>query len=207
MIVKNYSEGKYPYVVIDDWFTPEEEENVWKELDFITQPNLMSSPTDAKAYVALDANKKPKAKHLKLFIHDLYSAQGREYSHIYQLAGKQKTETFENEIVKKGLPDHHESFAGCRSVNCLVSYYENSDYYKSHADSCNYTTFVWMHKEPKSFTGGNLVLPNSDDTIECINNRLLLIPSFYQHSVTEVNQNAQSKVGYGRYCISTFWKF
>ena len=208
MIVKNYNiDGKYPYVVIDDWYTPEEEENVWKELDFITQPNLMSKPTDPKSHAALDSNKKPLAKHLKLFTSDLYTPEGRKYSHISLLAGKQKTEKFEDEIVKNGLPDHHQSFVNCSKVNCLISYYENSDYYKSHADSFNYTTFIWLYKKPKSFTGGNLVLTNSNDTIECVNNRLLLIPSFYQHSVTEVNQSAQSKVGYGRYCISTFWNF
>jgi|10_taG_2_1085330.scaffolds.fasta_scaffold176420_1 Rps23 Pro-64 3,4-dihydroxylase Tpa1-like proline 4-hydroxylase len=207
MIIKKYNtEGKYPYFIVDNWYTPEEEEKIWKELDFITQPNIMLKSTDAKSHVALDSDKKPLAKHLKIFMSELYTTEGRKYSHILQSLSKQRNEKFV-EIIKDVLPDHYQSFIGCEKVNCLISYYENSDYYKSHYDTVNYTTFIWLYKKPKSFTGGNLVLTNSNDTIECVNNRLLMIPSFYQHSVTEVNQSSQSKIGYGRYSISTFWNF
>ena len=199
------TEGKYPYLIIDNWYTPEEEKKIWKELDFITQTDVMLKPTDPRAHAAHDSEEKPLAKHFKIFLGELYTTEGRKYSHILQLLSKQKTKKFVTEIVKNALPDHSSYFEKCNSANCLISYYEDGDYYKSHFDVVNYTTFVWLYKEPKNFTGGNLVLTGPNETVECINNRLLLIPSFYYHAVTEVNQNSSSKVGYGRYCISTFW--
>ena len=68
-------------------------------------------------------------------------------------------EVFENKlktIVDNTLVPDETSF---------LSYYEDGDYFKPHEDNCKLTVLNWMYKEPKRFTGGDLVFPDYNKTI------------------------------------------
>lgn len=92
----------------------------------------------------------------------------------------------------------------------LVSYYENSNYYKEHTDDSLFTALYYVHKQPRKYYGGEIVFnyrgveysPATD------NNRLIIFPAIVKHRVEPVSIDPEyANNGYGRYCISTFmWK-
>ena len=98
-------------------------------------------------------------------------------------------------------------FFGLNKFSTLISYYKDGDSYKPHVDDSIYTVLVYVHKTPKKFTGGELILNSYIDgkyaTIECINNRAIIFPSITPHSVTRVNLEKDSGED-GRFCISQF---
>lgn len=77
----------------------------------------------------------------------------------------------------------------------LVSYYEDSGYYKSHIDEAIITVIHYLWKEPKTFKGGELFFGDFEVPIE--NNCLLIFPSITFHEVKPLT-------GYGRYAITQF---
>ena len=88
----------------------------------------------------------------------------------------------------------------------LVSYYEENDHYKPHHDVFLWTCQIWMVKEPRLFDGGNFILNESETEIKLKNNRLVMFPSCYLHSVTPIKFHTKPKeIGYGRYTITHFY--
>ena len=61
---------------------------------------------------------------------------------------------------------------------------------------------TWYYKEPKKFTGGELIFTDFDYTIPCKKNYTIIFPSFLRHKVNEVNVEED---GYGRFTITNFW--
>ena len=64
-------------------------------------------------------------------------------------------------------------------------------------------SFLWFFKEPKKFTGGNLILKDFDLEIEVKNNMVIYMPSIYVHEVTPIVMDEKDR-GYGRYSMSQF---
>tara|TARA_B100000035_G_scaffold270864_1_gene245377 strand:- start:48 stop:653 length:606 start_codon:yes stop_codon:yes gene_type:complete len=86
----------------------------------------------------------------------------------------------------------------------LLSYYDSGDRYRSHYDVAMFTTLVWLWKEPKAFTGGDLKLDEYDYTIEAENNCGVIFLSPDVHSVSPVAMTHREMHNSGRYCISHF---
>lgn len=84
----------------------------------------------------------------------------------------------------------------------MVSYYENSDYYKPHKDMSLFTSLIWLNKDPQEFTGGDLTFTTHQHTIEYKNNRCVIFPSVTTHEVSEIKMKEGGSNG--RYCISVF---
>ena len=106
-------------------------------------------------------------------------------------------EVFENKlktIVDNTLVPDETSF---------LSYYEDGDYFKPHEDNCKLTVLNWMYKEPKRFTGGNLVFPDYNKTIELESNKVIIFPSKITHAVNTTSMDEKYK-GMGRWCITYF---
>jgi hypothetical protein len=91
----------------------------------------------------------------------------------------------------------------------LLSYYENSDYYKPHNDITVFTILNYFFVEPKQFEGGNVRLfscnsPKTAD-IEIKNNRVIIIAGCTLHEVTKINSKLNDSLnGNGRYCNAIF---
>lgn len=73
----------------------------------------------------------------------------------------------------------------------LVSAYGNGDYYNSHKDQNGVCSFNYMLcHEPKMFRGGEFVLEGfngeEQEIVEFKNNRLVVFPSDYLHSVKPI---------------------
>lgn len=189
------------FLVIDDFYTEDEQIDIWKELDFLTYDRKLMPPEETGTAHDVDTGK-PLKKNSAIFLDGIYAR--RELSNILNLNRK----LFSQEIIDEfnGMDNcfkyiHHTNYDAT-----LISYYEEKDYYKAHTDSSILTYLYWCHKEPKKFEGGDLILPEIDEGITYKNNRLVIFPSWRLHEVTPIKmiEEVESYSGYGRYCITNF---
>jgi len=92
-------------------------------------------------------------------------------------------------------------------LSVLYSHYDENEYYKSHSDSSKITSISWIYKEPKGFTGGDLIFTEYDITIPCDNNTTIIFPGNIKHEVTKVSLIDKENVGkgFGRFSVTGFW--
>ena len=186
--------------VIDETFNTEEYNKILNECLFLCSPNKLLPPEKTAAAKNTDGELRKSNK--GLFLTEVYN--NHNISDII---------TFSKKLVNKDLFDffaEHDYFykaaLNCRDMFTLLSYYENSDYYKPHTDNATITFITWIFQEPKAFNGGNLIL-NYDKSIDCVTNRTVIFPSFIKHEVTPVimeEEKLNQKLG--RFTISQFFQ-
>jgi hypothetical protein len=187
---------KFPYLKVKNFFNPEELRLIWQELEFLTNFDKLDPPDQT-------GQQDPHMKNnVGVFLDGIYSS--RKYSNILKVNRK----LFSQEIVAafESLHYTHKNYSNCDKDSTLVSYYENSGYYKSHQDLCVNTSIVWIFKEPKRFTGGNFIFTEFGETVEIENNMMIMFPSCVYHEVTpiEIPIDIVPYTGYGRYAITNF---
>lgn len=178
-----------PHCVVHDYYTQQELDLLWTELDFLKGKLLPPEQTGT----AVGQNGKPKKRNRGAFIDDLYTK--RELSNILQLNRK----IGNVEIIQKILGQHwfynYLKPSDRLKDRTLVSYYEDGDYYEPHTDSATVTVISYHWKEPKPFEGGDLYF--GDYKVPLENNCLLIFPSCTEHEVKPVK-------GSGRYAVTQF---
>jgi len=198
----NKDDPVYPFVVVDNWYTPNEEKAVWKELDFFSTTPKDQTDRAENTIVARDFDGSPKSKAYRFYIDDFYNK--REISPILNCTYKQKTPEFHN-IITECMP-YARSFLTSNSDNSLISYYEEKDHYRPHHDTSLWTCLIWMVKEPKLFDGGDFILDDPKIKINLKNNRMIMFPCCFLHSVTPIKFHTKpQETGYGKYTITHFY--
>jgi Rps23 Pro-64 3,4-dihydroxylase Tpa1-like proline 4-hydroxylase len=190
------SAKKFPYLKVRNFFNPEELRLVWQELDFLTHFDKMNPPSQT-------GQKDPHMKNnVGVFLEQVYV--DRKYSNILRLNRK----LFSDVIISsyESLHYTHRYLGACNSDSTLVSYYENSGYYKSHMDLSVVTSIIWLYKEPKRFEGGDLIFTNFEETVNVENNMMIMFPSCVHHEVTSIEMpiDVVPYTGYGRYALTNF---
>lgn len=186
----------FPYLLIRNFYDEEELRGIWEELKFFTYKNKLLSPSKT-------GQTNPLAKkNSGLFLDQVFS--DRRYSNILRANRK----LFTSQIMKI-YADLHFTYENIMQANfdtTLISYYEDTSYYKPHHDQAAITALTWFFKEPKAFTGGDLIFTKFNETIEIENNMLLIFPSVVTHEVTPVQMGSNNTKfsGLGRYCMSQF---
>jgi len=192
----------FPFLVIDNWYTPEEEKAVWKELDFFSITPKEQIKRAENTIVARDPDGISLSKAYRYYIEDYY--KNRQVSPILNCSYKQKTPEFHN-IIKECMP-YARNFSSSNGDSTLISYYEENDHYDEHHDVFQWTCLVWMVREPRLFNGGDFKLNEPDIEVKLKNNRAVFFPCCYLHSVSPVKFHTQPKeIGYGRYTITHFY--
>ena len=187
-------------VVIDNWYTKKELKRVYKELDFYTTKEKLITQHGNVAV----KDGRDQADCYRVPLDSYYSQSGRKLSDIISLMEKMRQTTFHDYITKTcGI---YNGFKNTSIDSSMIAYYEDTQYYEPHTDTCKYSILIWINKEPKKFTGGDLILPDLKTKIECKNNRLVLFPGMMFHEVTEVKMKGKYKLGDGRYCIVHFFE-
>ena len=85
----------------------------------------------------------------------------------------------------------------------FISYYQNKDEYDFHTDTALHTALCFFYKTPKNFVGGDTIFKDNGITVECIHNRLIIFPSFYEHASSQLT--LKNKKGYGKYTMAHFY--
>lgn len=187
-------------VVIKNWFTPEEIEEIFKELEAIRKMALMDAKDNSSAKHEGQILKKGKG----VFLDVLYPPEERHRSPILRHM---------NKIYDRGLISalsqqcsYFEQIEQCDQDHTLANYYVGGDEYKQHKDQSVYTACAYLWKEPKKFTGGNFYL--RDTMIEVENNMMVMFPGFVKHSATLVEMdNTEENAAYGRWSIARFLNY
>ncbi len=200
--VQIQKDGETPFIVIDNWYTPYEEKNVWKELDFYaSQENVERAEN---TYVATHDDGKPKSKASRFHIQEFYTPSGRQRSHIFNNMYKIRVPEFHNMV--REIKPFYRSFLSTNADSTLISYYEDSEYYESHWDDYAWTMLIWFVREPRLFDGGDFTFTDSKLKVKLKQNRALFFPSMFEHSVNPVKMHTEPKdSGYGRYTITHFF--
>lgn len=189
----------FPYLIVHDFYEDHEVDLIWNELNFWSVMNKLLDPE--RTGQTYEGKKKNKG----VFLDDAYT--DRSFSNILQINRK----IFSKEIIEAywALHPSYKIIGICDKDTTLVSYYEDQDYYKPHADRAAITALTWFYKEPKMFEGGDLVFTEYDITISVKNNMMLVFPSVIEHAVTPTSliAGAEKNKGLGRYCISNFMTF
>lgn len=202
IIIKNKT--PFPHIIIENYYSDVELFHVWKEIEFLSYSNKFKLPEETSTARTIDS--KILKNNLGIHLDNLYAE--REISNILKLNKKIFNQPLFNEIINFDFSFNN--FKVCNIYYTLLSYYENSSYYRPHFDLANYTTLTWLFKEPKKFTGGNLFFPEYDYEIKIKNNMLLIFTSSVMHQVTDVQMKEYDLDefgmfnGEGRYCLTQF---
>jgi len=192
----------FPFLVIDNWYTPNEEKAVWKELNFFNATPKDQIARAENTIVARNEDGSSKSKAYRFYIEEYY--RKREISPIINCMYKQRSPEFHN-IIKECMP-YARTFISSNEDSSLLSYYEENDHYEPHHDTFAWTCLVWMVREPRLFNGGDFKLNEPDIEVKLKNNRMVMFPCCYLHSVSPVKFHTQPKeIGYGRYTITHFY--
>ena len=185
----------YPFLMIDNFYTEEEQELIWTELEFL-RGNLERADTAT----AVDKDGLRLAAKWSVFLDDVF--KDRQFSNVFRFKGKM----FNEEVLEayNKIPSY-QTYVNCNQDNTLLNYYEDGDYYKPHYDAMHHSCIVWFIREPKVWKGGEFLFEDSKIEIECKHNRMVLFPSFYLHGARAVKMKKKDKnKGLGRYAMSTF---
>ena len=188
----------FPFLKIENLYNKDELKLIWQELDFLTHQIKLNPPEETGG--AVNEDNVILKNNSGLFLDDAYSK--RELSNILGVSRK----IFLPEILDSfsKISFGYNSIKYTNEDRTLLSYYENSSYYKPHIDSAIYTAITWFFKEPKSFIGGDFYFCDYNYEIKIKNNMSIIFPSFVRHSVNEVSLNENCQTGYGRYSVSQF---
>ncbi len=193
----------FPHIIIENHYTDEELFHIWKELEFLSYKQKLE-PAEKTGTATL--NSEPLKNNYGVFLDSLYKS--RDISSILTINRKIFDSNFTDEISSFDLI--FGTYKICNFDRTLVSYYENTQEYKSHYDLAVFTGLSWLFREPKFFKGGDLYFPDYDYKCEVKNNKFILFPSFLNHQVFKVSMPSyvNDKFGMfstnGRYCISQF---
>lgn len=190
-----------PVIIIDDFYDDAELVLLWKELNFLTEPNKFKPPKETGAA-------KEGSEYLKhangIWVDNVYA--DRTASNILTLNRKVFCKNFIGKA--KSINPLYCILENIDSDYTLLNYYEHNEEYKKHKDESVFTAVTMFMRDEGNFSGGDFVLHDYDLLVEKRNNRLILFPGNLEHSVTPV----QMKVPYatfggdGRYTVTQFMR-
>lgn len=190
--------GKIPVLLIENFYDENELKLIWRELNFLTSREKLYDPEDTATAKNPDGTSKKKNK--GIFLDAVYS--DRNVSDILRINRKIFDIDLMEEFIK--VNPIFRAIGTSTQDTTLISYYENEGKYDTHTDIATLTGMTYFFKEPKKFTGGNLIFPDYDLTIEVQNNLFVLFPSCLLHEVSEVKTQEEEFNGMGRYSMSQF---
>lgn len=183
-----------PFLIIDNTYTIEELERIYKELDFLYKKIPRANKVDS----AVRPNGEIK-KNNGIFLEDIYLK--REFSDILLLNRKLYSKT-----VCDALTECHYAYNTSNLLltdNTFLSYYGDGDSYFAHRDRSAITYVTWFYNEPKAFSGGEFIFTDFNLDIEVKNNRTVAFIGSYKHEVKEVKLNSNIPMA-GRFTLSQF---
>lgn len=189
----------FPFIIIDDFYSENELDLIWEELFFLCHIPLKLRPSSIDQGAAVENGKILKTTH-SVYLDGVYTQ--REYSNILNVNRKLFVE-FDN-IFETSDSWFYRNLTFNQDFT-QVSYYENGDEYEAHQDNSMITCLSWFYQEPRRFTGGDLLFPDYDISINIANNRMVIFPSHIFHKVEKVKMDKQyENQKKGRFCISQF---
>ena len=198
-------ESQIPYILVDNVLNKKDLPYLWDELNFLSRDLDRLEDADgasgSAAKVDEDGNKVYLKNNKCLFLDTFYTDHSK--SSILKVGHEA---LFNQDTLLEIVPFHpwfRYLFQAC-TFSTLLSYYDNGTYYEQHQDTSVLSALIWFYKEPKKFKGGEFIIEGTD-TIECKDNRMVLIPGTALHEVTTVELEEEDRDSrLGRYTITLF---
>lgn len=190
----------FPHAIVEDFYSEEELAGIWKEINFLSSEVKFKPATDNGSSKDIDPiSGVPLTNHKAIHLDALYT--DRTYSDILLASDKILNPELINAV--SGL---HPLMGHLKHVNnsyTKLKYYGDGEYYGAHWDKARFTCVSYVYKEPKSFSGGNLLFNEYDYEVEIKNNTAVIFCGCIMHSSTPVK--LETDVPYsGKYTITKF---
>lgn len=200
----NYIGDGIDAIVIDNFYTEDQLKEIMLELKWLTKKSIMQPPE--KLSSARTESGEILTSKKGIFLEQVFA----NWQHSALL--KYPWDQLHLESVRSKILEFNTLFKilyQCNSRSHLLSYYENSDYYKAHPDSTVFTILNYFHTEPAQFTGGEIKLYscNSDRfaKVDVKQNRIVIIAGCTMHEVAPIKSKLENTLsGNGRYCNAMF---
>ena len=208
----------FPHLIINNFYNSDELELIWEELKFYTKPGKLLTAR----YFGGAVNKTNSHAIVLDTIYGTTGPQGRKSSAFDEASSNSSDylRSISNILTvnrKLFTSTALEEFAKIDDCCCIanqsnydvtkVRYYHNGEYYDPHTDKpFHFLAFSYFYKEPKRFTGGEVIFPKYNYDYPCYNNSMIILPGWVEHGVNKVSiKDSDYYDGYGRYCISNFF--
>lgn len=172
-----------PHVVIDNMYTENQLEFMWREMEFLTSDIKMSTPF----YKGTDHENAGVIERLDQGIFLNHAFPNHQYSDILFNARLVFEPEIRDELRKTPV------FRGFDALNydlTFLSYFQDGNFLKTEFDRCSYTTYTWLYREPAKFEGGDLqfmqYVNDERSFVEKANNRVVIFLGPTPHEITEV---------------------
>ena len=150
MIIKKHKD--IPAVVVDDWYTPEELNLIWKQLNFFTQKNMMERAEVSGSVARKPETNEAKGRNARIWLDNYFTQEGSMFNIISNSLTSKLTHDFNNLV--SSCSEQFTNFVTTNTNTNFVSYYENNDEYDYHFDTSMFSMLIWLYKTPKKFKGG-----------------------------------------------------
>jgi hypothetical protein len=196
MQVRVYTGG---YALIDQTYNELELKTIWSAIDHIQAQGLMQNPHDTGSAVDPRTGQVIK-RNRSVFLDDLDPPD--QQPDIRPMIAN----VWRDRDLIQNLSELHPCYSLINMINystSLLSYYEDSEHYPAHRDLSVFTILTWLWREPKSWQGGEICLPEFDLVHTVENNQSMIFPGSYLHEARAPVMTT-SLPGRGRYCLAQF---
>ena len=178
-------DNDHPFFTVDEWYSKEETNGIWKELDFLT---------DFKKF-QLDEHGT-----LKINLDESYS--NKNISNILSYRYKEKLELFHNQIDRSFVENTWKEFVNCKDIVTSVRYFHQSMGWDKHTSDDKFVSYTMFCDTHAVFEGGDLLV--EDRKIKNYAGRLTFMPGKYAREITGIDfTDPRRTLGSGLYLITT----
>ena len=172
------------FFTVDEWYSPEEMKEVWKEIDFLT---------DFKKFKFDGAT-------LKIDLDESYL--DHHISNILSYRYKDKLNLFADQVDRTYPEGTAEEFMKCTEIKTSLRYFHQSMGWENHTSDDKFVSYHFLWKEPLSYEGGDLMF--EDRKIKSHQSRLVFFKGNYNRNITGINfTDPKRTLGGGLYLITT----
>lgn len=215
MKIEKITEFPSPILVLDEFFSKEDADRCLRECISL-KPIFMPASVGAGSYNRMD----PKIRSNDAVMMDTVFSVAPDRSAILSSTRKRIGESDCKKLWHEGdLIFDIVNYATWRET--VLSRYGNRDFYERHQDTIYnkehpseitrrlVTLVIYLNAEPRSFSGGDLVLykEGKEITIPAHHNRAIMFPSFTFHRVTNVEMATGTPWENGRFSINHWLGF
>ena len=177
----------FPHVLLEDFYTEGEWAAVMREIKNL-DPHLLPPEYSGSA-------RHGKTGQLLKYNSGLFLTDAMPNAEMIKFSRGHMTKELTDQIDCKWWTDQ---WSKQNYQRWMLSRYSDGQYYNPHCDQSVQTTLIWLHEDPKPFTGGDLIFWEYDKyTIPCNNNTGII---FYGSTIHEVPPIK----GEGRYTLTCF---
>ena len=177
-------------LVIEDFFDEKQLLSIKREIAYLECDEKLLNPNFTGS--AIENNDKPRKNNMGLWLDSVYA--DRNFSAIL----KYTSELFNEDVTSKyeSMDIMNRYLRMSDTDNTLLSQYKPDGFYKPHSDTSTITALFWFKEG--DVQGGDLFLHDFDIRIPFKENRVVVFPSIFIHSVNLVQGTGK------RYSITKF---